>query len=197
MSAAILVIDLQKDFFKQEYTDQSKAVLVQGRIVENLNILLRTAREHALPVIFVCTSLSPDRSDWNLRMKDLGSAVCIHGTQGEELISGIKRDKKDLFVNKKRYSAFYNTNLENVLHSLSVQSLIVCGINTHACVRTTVMDAFMRDYRVFIPEECVASYDEDLGASSLNYMSRRVARVLSLSEMVNLINTNGISFRFD
>jgi maleamate amidohydrolase len=196
MSTAVLIIDLQKDFFKQEYADQTKAEEVQVKLCENINRLLHSARKQHLPVIFVCTSLSPDRSDWNLRMRDLDSAVCIQGTPGEELIPGIEQEKNDRIVLKKRYSAFFNTRLEEILRSLSVPSLIVCGINTHACVRTTVVDAFMRNYRVFIPVDCVASYDEDQGASSLEYMAKRVARVLSLDEMVKLINSNQVDFLF-
>jgi maleamate amidohydrolase len=196
MSTAILIIDLQKDFFKQEYADQAKAEFVQVNLCKNINQLLHSARKQNMPVIFVCTSLSPDGSDWNLRMRDLGSAVCIKGTPGEELIPGIEQERNDRIVIKKRYSAFFNTRLEEILRSLSVASLIVCGINTHACVRTTVVDAFMRDYRVFIPVECVASYDEDQGASSLTYMAKRVARMLSLDEMVKLISSNQVDFLF-
>ena len=108
--------------------------------------------------------------------------------------SNIKKD--DTYITKVRYSAFFKTKLDEILDLQSVKSLIICGINTHACIRTTAIDAFMRDYRVFIPIECVASYDKDQHESSLKYMSKRVAMVLSLREMTNRIKKGNYNFQF-
>ena len=129
-------------------------------------------------------------------MKDINSAICIKGTNGEAIISGINIEENDTCIVKERYSAFYKTNLEETLHKQSIQSLIICGINTHACVRTTAIDAFMRDYRVFIPIECIASYDKEQHDGSVKYMSKRIARILSLQEMMDRIKETNYDFQF-
>jgi len=196
MSVTLLVIDLQKDFFDREYTDQAKAKRTKQNLAFNLNQLLDSARQSGIPVIFINTSLLPDQSNWNLRMKDINSSVCIRGTEGEALISEINTSQDDMIITKERYSAFFRTKLDGILQELAIGKLIICGINTHACVRTTAIDAFMRDYRVFIPTECVASYDQDWHDSTMDYLSKRIAMVLSTQEMVTRINEKNYDLKF-
>lgn len=196
MKTALILIDLQKDFFLTEYENQDLAKKVEQRLTENTNRLLKAARQHQIPVFFVITSLQPDGSNWNLRMKDLGSAICIQGTEGEAIIHGLKTNENDRIIKKTRYSAFYNTDLHEVLQSMSIDTLIFGGINTHACIRTSVVDAFMRDYRVFIPEKCVASYDPEFHESSMKYFSKRIAIVLDLEEMIKRIEQDDLHFNF-
>lgn len=196
MKTALLLIDMQKDFFRTEYEDQDRARQVEHYLINNINQIIEAAHENQLPIFFVITSLEPDGSNWNLRNKDLGSAICIKGTEGEEIIPGLKVAKEDHIIQKTRYSAFYNTNLHEILQSISIDTLIMGGINTHACIRTTAVDAFMRDYRVFIPKECVASYNTDYHHETLEYFSQRIAAVLPLDEMLRRITDGDLRFRF-
>ncbi len=196
MKTALILIDLQNDFFLTEYEDQDRARAVEHFLTENINRLLEVARRNQHPVFFVISSLEPDGSNWNLRMKDLGSAICIQGTDGEAILPEIKTDENDHIIKKTRYSAFFNTNLHEILQSKSIDTLIFGGINTHACIRTSVVDAFMRDYRVFIPEECVASYDPEYHKGTMEYFSQRIAAVLSLDELILRISNNDLKFSF-
>ena len=110
MSVAIIVVDLQRDFFSAEYADQSRAAQVRDALVVNTNRLVRAAREQHLPVIFIVTSYRPDRSNWTLRMKDLDQPICIEGTGGERLVPGLESEPQDRVVKKARYSGFYDTD---------------------------------------------------------------------------------------
>jgi nicotinamidase-related amidase len=196
MKTALILIDLQNDFFRTEYEDQNRAKQVEQQLTENINRLLDAARPQQIPVFFVITSLEPDASNWNLRMKDLGSAICIKGTRGEEILPGLKTTEKDRIIHKTRYSAFFDTNLHEILKSMSIDSLIIGGINTHACIRTSAVDAFMRDYQVIIPEECVASYNNEYHHESMEYFSQRIAAVLPLDELIQRINKEDLKFTF-
>lgn len=196
MSAALILIDLQKDFFRIEYEDQELANRVKRELTEHINRLLDESREHHIPVFFVVTSYKADGSDRNLRMKDIGASFCMEGTEGQELIPGIKTTCADHFILKTRYSAFHNTTLHKELQSRGIDTLIIGGINTHACIRTSAVDAFMRDYRVFIPNECVASYDPAYHETTLDYISKRIGMVLNLKEMVHRLNLDDLSFHF-
>lgn len=196
MSAALILIDLQRDFFRTEYKDQELANRVARDLSHHINRLLDAARKGHIPVFFVVTSYKTDGSDRNLRMKDMGVAICLQGTDGEALISGLHTDIADQFIQKTRYSAFFNTNLHEELQSRGIDTLIMGGINTHACVRTSAVDAFMRDYRVFIPEECVASYDPVHHETTLDYLAKRIGMVLDLDEMILRIKREDLLFEF-
>jgi len=196
MTAAVILIDLQKDFFRTEYKDQELADQVARDLAQNINRLLDASRECHLPVFFLVTSYKADGSDRNLRMKDMGVAICLQGTDGEALIPGLNPVETDLFIQKTRYSAFFNTNLHEELQSRGIDTLIVAVVNTHACVRTSAVDAFMRDYRVFIPEQCVASYDPGYHETTLDYLSKRIGMVLDLEEMIKRINRDDLLFEF-
>lgn len=196
MSAAVLVIDIQEDFFRIEYADKTQGQKVKRELVTNINQLTSAARNAGVHVFFALTSLPPDPAAWNLRMRDIKSAGCIQGTSGEAPAEGLEIEPQDVRVYKTRYTAFFRTNLEEELAARGVDTLIVCGINTHACVRMAAVDAFMRDLRVFIPVECTASYDKEQHDTSLRYMSRRIGLVVPLAEMVTRIQQGDLSFRF-
>jgi nicotinamidase-related amidase len=196
LSTALILIDLQNDFFRTEYEDQNHAKQVEQQLTENINRLLDAARPQQIPVFFVITSLEPDASNWNLRMKDLGSAICIKGTEGEAILTGLKFNEKDHIIHKTRYSAFFKTELDEVLKSMAIDTLIIGGINTHACIRTSAVDAFMRDYRVIIPEECVVSYNPEYHETSMKYFSKRIAMVLGLDSLIERIEKIDFTFQF-
>jgi len=196
MTAAVILIDLQKDFFRTEYKDQELADRVARNLVQNINRLLDASRERHIPVFFLVTSYKADGANRNLRMKDMGVAICLQGTDGEALIPGLNTSDTDFFIQKTRYSAFFNTSLHDTLQSQKIDTLIMAGVNTHACVRTSAVDAFMRDYRVFIPEECVASYDPAYHESTLDYLSKRIGMVVDVDEMIKRIERDDLMFEF-
>jgi maleamate amidohydrolase len=197
MSLAIIVVDLQKDFFVKDFRDQERAEKVKLSLVENINRLLEVGRERDIPIIFVVSSYNPDRSNWTLRMRDRNSPVCLTGTEGEGMVERLDIKPKDKIVIKTRYSGFYRTELDKILLSLSVNTLAICGINTHACVRSTIIDAFMRDYRVFLPLECVDSYDIEEHENTIHYLSNRLAKVLSLHDLIERLRNATYTFHFD
>jgi nicotinamidase-related amidase len=87
-------------------------------------------------------------------------------------------------VIKKRYSAFFGTPLDEIIRTRGVDTLVLAGVNTHACVRTTAIDAYQRDLEVIIPREAVGSYDREHEAVSLRYMDGKIAAVMSIADVV-------------
>jgi isochorismate hydrolase len=84
---------------------------------------------------------------------------------------------------KKRYSAFYGTTLDSLLSELGIAELILAGVNTHACIRTTAIDAYQRDLDVTIPHACVASNNSEHHDITLRYLAREIARVVRTDEV--------------
>jgi len=165
----LIVIDMQNDFLDR-LGDDSRAELIL-----NTNQLIDLFRASDCPVIWIQQLLSPDLSDAPLLMRDRRISVVIDGTSGAEIHSDLSRHDEDTVVTKKRYSAFFGTNLEQVLSDLAPKQVTLAGINTHACVRTTAIDAYQRDFRVLLASDCLATHDPEHGRISMAYMDRNIA----------------------
>lgn len=77
----------------------------------------------------------------------------------------------DLTILKPRHSAFFASPLELLLAQMHAQELVICGLATDICVQMTAMDAFLREYRIWVPADCTAAESEALKAASLSYMA--------------------------
>ena len=116
-----------------------------------------------VPIIFTRAVHRADLKDAGLLLarrpilKEIDSLVA--GTWDMELVPRMDAKPDDYILDKNRYSAFYNTNLEVILRGLAVDTLIICGVTTEICVESTVRDAYFRDYKVLVPEDAVAAMD--------------------------------------
>lgn len=183
MRAAALIIDMQEDFFAHERLARRRAVLAR-----NVNELVAMCREGGVPVVWVKAEFAPDLSDAMLEAKRRGSRVVIAGTRGASILPELDYRSSDRLVVKKRYSAFFGTDLDELLARLSPAQLIVAGINTHACVRTTVVDAYQRDYEVVLAQECIDSYDQEHHDISWRYMDGKLGRGMNNKEIRSLLS---------
>lgn len=89
----------------------------------------------------------------------------------------------DPVIIKKRYSAFFSTNLDELLGQLQPDTIVLAGINTHACIRMTAIDAYQRDWPVILASDCIDSYDRDHHEVTLRYMKDKMAAVLTNREI--------------
>jgi nicotinamidase-related amidase len=121
-------------------------------------------------------------------MRQKNIRVTIKGTPGCEIVPELVPHPEDRHIIKKRYSAFFRTDLDELILADAVDTVVLAGINTHACVRTTAIDAYQRDLNVIIPREAVGSYDRDHEAISLRYMEGKIASAVSVSELVSRLN---------
>jgi nicotinamidase-related amidase len=177
---ALLIIDVLVDFFERvpELSAQ------RARLVAATNQLTAAARDAGQPVIWVRQEFRPDLGDAFLDMRRRGVAVTIAGTEGARILPELTQGARDHVVVKKRYSAFHGTGLDDLLAALGPRGLVVGGINTHACVRTTVIDAYQRDYDVTLATECTGSYDAEHHDVTLRYLDGRIARLSSNAEII-------------
>jgi bifunctional isochorismate lyase/aryl carrier protein len=178
---ALVIIDLINDYLDRWDTD--KAV----RLVSNTNKLASAFRRSGLPVIWVRQEFRPDLSDAFLEMRDNNIKIAIEGTRGAQLHADLDWNPNDVTIIKKRYSAFFKTELEDLLEELGVGELVLCGINTHACIRMTAIDAYQRDLRVVLAEECIDSYNEEHARVSLDYMNGKIAKVAAVAEVIDAL----------
>lgn len=177
----LLVIDVVNDFTKQQ-SDTDRASLVTG-----INDLARLVRVAQGSVIWVRQEFAADLNDAFLGMRRDNDPVTIAGTPGAQFDAGLQINEQDRVVIKKRYSAFFGTDLDAILPRPVDTTLIICGLNTHACVRTSVIDAYQRDYDVIIATDVTRSYDGEHHEVSLRYLGARIARLKTLDEIAKLL----------
>lgn len=175
---AVIVIDMLDDFFRTGRLAGHRA-----RLTTNTNALVRWSRQQGWPVIWIRQEFEPDLSDAYRHMRARNDRYTIRGTAGCELLGELEVADIDQEIIKKRYSAFFNTNLEILLRQHQVARLIVAGVTTAGCVRMTATDAYQRDYEVVLATDCVEAFTAEDHASSLHYLGNDIVTLLSNAEI--------------
>ena len=181
MKPMLLIIDTLVDFL-DPWPEADRA-----RLVDAIRLLTQAFRTTGQPIVWVRQEFEPDLSDAFLEMRRKNIPTTIKGTQGCAIIPELTAPPEDSHVIKKRYSAFFETQLDQLISPRTVNTVVLAGVNTHACVRATATDAYQRDLDVIIPREAVGSYDRDHAAISLRYMDGKIASVASVTEVASLI----------
>ena len=162
-NAAILVVDMLNDFVTGALAcDRGRAIV--PATVE----LVSAAREKGVPVIF-CNDAHLKDIDRELR---IWGDHAIAGTPGAEVIPELRAGsgKSDYIVPKRRYSGFFQTDLDILLDELGVDTVIMTGLHTHMCVRHTSADAFCLGYDVVVAKEATDSFTEEDYEGGLAYL---------------------------
>ncbi|MBO5698316.1 MAG: cysteine hydrolase [Alistipes sp.] len=158
---AILVVDMLNDFvYGALACDRGKA------IVPATARLLDAARAAGVPVIFC--------NDAHLRGIDRELTIwgdhAIAGTEGAKVIPELNLSDKDYVVPKRRYSGFFQTDLDILLKELGVKTVVMTGLHAHMCVRHTSADAFSLGYDVVVAKEATDSFTEEDYIGGLAYL---------------------------
>jgi nicotinamidase-related amidase len=164
---------------------------MRAALCSSINQLTALARAKGFPVIWVRQEFEPDLSDAFMDMKRENIRMFIKGTPGPLILDELVRHDSDIEVVKKRYSMFYGTGLESLLQELEADTLILAGVNTHACIRAAAVDASQRDFQVTIVRECVASKDSKHHGITLDYIGGGIARLLTLGEIREQLGVDG------
>jgi nicotinamidase-related amidase len=107
---------------------------------------------------------------WQSDFHSLVSACLgMEGAPGE-IARLLYPQAEDLTILKPRHSAFFASPLELLLMQMQAEELVICGLATDICVQLTAMDAFLREYRIWVPADCTAAESEAAKAASLAYM---------------------------
>ena len=146
-TTALLVVDMLKDFFKPG----GAMVLEGGEVLYAPHQrLLAASRACGMPVFWLNQSLPPDDSLFEMR-----TVHCLEGSWGAEIVDELTVEAGDIIIPKRRYSGFFGTSLDLSLRERGVDTVIVTGVVTNICVRSTVHDAFFLRYKVIVPEDLV------------------------------------------
>jgi nicotinamidase-related amidase len=179
LTVATIFIDMQVDFF----LPHPRLTRNRPKLAANVNALATIARRNGSHVIWVKQVFATDLHDAPLDVKRGGHRIVIEDTDGAKLLSELEVDASDSTLVKKRYSAFFGTHLDSVLEGLACKRIVVAGVNTHACVRATVIDAYQRDYDVLLAQDCIDSHDEQHHNISMRYMDGKLGVAMTNNQI--------------
>jgi len=173
--AAILAIDLQNYF-------RVIALPVLGNILK----VIQSCRKTNVPIIFTQHGHTDPSSDGGALGKWWGELI-MAGTEDWKFLPEVIIEEEDIILPKKRYSAFFETDLDERLRSRGIKDLIISGVMTNLCCETTARDAFMRDYQVFILIDGTATRKSDLHLATLKNLGFGFAYLLTCDELVQML----------
>ncbi|HNR14077.1 MAG TPA: isochorismatase family protein [Thermodesulfobacteriota bacterium] len=169
--AALLVIDMQMFFAS-----------LAREILKPLRHLIQTCRIQDVPVIYTAHGHRDPHKDAGM----LGiwwHDLIIEGTGDHRIIKEIAPEPGEKVLPKRRYSAFFGTDLDQYLRGKGIEDLIISGVMTNLCCETTARDAFIRDYRVFFLADGTATIDPELHTATLKNLAFGFATVLTIADV--------------
>lgn len=160
--AALLLIDVINDF---DFPEGEQLLRLAMPVGKNIAQLKRRAKEAGIPAIYVNDNFGRWRSDFK--------KIVAHSREegkGKEFVEMLLPEEDDYFVLKPKHSGFYSTSLSLLLTHLTAKNLILTGIAGNNCVLVTANDAYMRDFKLFVPADCIASNTEEENRHALEQM---------------------------
>lgn len=176
-TTAVIVVDMQNDFGAEGGMFARAGIPIAdiATVVEPITQVLGAARRAGMKVIYLTMQFEPDLSNAGapdspnfLKHKVLGvgdvvaapdgreSRTLVKGTWGSEILAELTPEEGDIVVAKHRYSGFFETELDAILRQHGIESLVFTGCTTSVCVDSTLRDAFYRDYRCLLLNDCTS-----------------------------------------
>ncbi|HSK73008.1 MAG TPA: isochorismatase family cysteine hydrolase [Pyrinomonadaceae bacterium] len=166
-NVALLIIDMISDF---DFEDGEIVLENALPVAKNLAKLKEKAGKANVPVIYVNDNFGKWQSDFKKLLAHCQSET----SRGREIADLLAPKEEDYFVLKPKHSAFYSTTLDVLLEYLEVETLILTGIATDICILFTANDAYMRDFYLYIPRDCVATKKEIENEHALKFLEKNL-----------------------
>lgn len=160
MKPAVIIVDMLEDNYPTERDQEREDV----KIIAPVRDFLIQCRDASIPVIFACDSFLEGDFIFKGRMKP----HAIRGTAGAEVLADLQPRATDIVLPKRRFSAFFKTDLDQTLRTLGIDTVAVGGINTHFCVLATAFDAVCHDFFTIILEDLSAAYKREIHENFIN-----------------------------
>ena len=170
MEQALLVIDMLNDFIQSEgrlYIGESGF-----EIISPIQRIIQKAREERTHVIYICDRHLPQDAEF-----EMFPPHCLQETPGAQIIDELTPARGDIIIPKRRFSAFFGTDLDLTLRELKVNELFLTGVCTNICILYTAADARGLNYKVNVYKNAITSFSSE-------------AHTYALKEMENTLGVN-------
>jgi nicotinamidase-related amidase len=177
---ALLLIDVINDL---EFAGGRELAKTAVPAAARIAALKRRARRAGIPVIYANDNFGRWRSDFSEVVEH-----CLHDdVRGRPLAEMLRPEREDYFVLKPKHSAFFSTTLATLLKYLKVERLVLTGFAGDACVLVSAVEAYMRDFELYVPSDCTASKSPLENRRALAYMARVLHADTRASARVDLV----------
>lgn len=178
-AVALLIIDVINDLEFPGGEDLVEHVMPMARRIAALKA---RARALGIPAIYVNDNFGRWRSDRHALLEH-----CLTGeVRGRPMVELLRPAEDDYFVLKPKHSGFFSTTLDTLLAYLGARTLILTGVAGNICILFTANDAYMRDFRLIIPADCVASNRADDNDHALRLMAQILKADITPSSELDL-----------
>lgn len=179
--AALLIHDMQ-DYFLNFWGENSPMI---QQVVENIARLRRYCKAQGMPIFYTAQPNEQSDADRALLNDMWGPGLNKHPEQ-QKVAKALAPDADDHVLVKWRYSAFHRSPLEEMLHEMGRDQLIICGVYAHIGCLTTATDAFMRNIKPFMVADALADFTREEHMMALTYTAGRSGRVVMTRELMPL-----------
>ena len=177
---ALLIIDMQNDFCLPGAPFEVKGALA---VATQIKKAMDAGRSYGLPIVHIIRHYRADGIDVEItrfRAFIENGGALIEGTKGAEIIDELKPVIGEYIVIKKRWSAFFQTELDILLRRLNVNRIVVTGVQTPNCIRATVWDANSLDYEVTVLTDGTGAMSQDVHQANLVDMQNIGIQLMTL-----------------
>lgn len=183
MKSALIVIDMQNSFLHpdgENYYDSA------GDVVAHCLALIEAARAAGTIIVHVADRHRRNFEDFEQKRLP---RHCVSGGFHAEYFAGFGPlpDSAEIEIEKRRFSAFFATELALFLNEQAVERLILCGVKTNVCVRATAQDAFAHGFEVCVVRDATNSNRQHLADASLEDIERYLGRLVTTQEATELL----------
>jgi nicotinamidase-related amidase len=162
---AVVLIDVINDL---EFDGGDKLLKHALPTARRIAALKAKARKRRIPVIYANDNFGRWRSDF----QQVVEHCLTDGVRGQAIAEILKPGPEDYFVLKPKHSAFYSTTMDLLLQYLQAKRIILTGFTGDMCVLFTAADAYLRDYELSVPRDCMASQSTAENRKALQYIAR-------------------------
>lgn len=174
---ALIVVDMVYDFTNPNglvYYPKNREIL------PNIKKLVDVCHNQKILIIFMKHCYRKDKKDKNLENM---RPNCIEGSGGEELDPVLSVNKKtDYIIKKRRYSAFFGTDLDLVLREHNIKNTVIVGTKTNCCIRATVQDAYFLNYFPIVLSDCVGTNSDNVNNIHLTDIDKYFGTVMTSNQ---------------
>lgn len=180
---ALIVIDMQNGFL---HPDGENFYPEAPEVIAPALALISAAEAAGAVIVHVADRHRPGFADYEQVRLPVHS---VNGSFDAEFFEGFgpRGRPREIVIEKRRYSAFFGTDLALFLREQGIERLVICGVKTNVCVRATSQDAFAHGFDLRVVREAVNSNRPHLGTASLEDIDRYLGRVVSLDEAMGLL----------
>ena len=184
---ALLIIDMQNDFVLE---GKPLRVAGAGTVIPKIQAALTEFRKRSLPVFHVLRVHRPDGSDVEIIRQELFNKqpFAVAGTRGAEVIDQLAPLEGEYILTKTRMSAFIGTELDLMLRTIGVTSMVVCGIQTPNCIRTTIFDGIAYNYPVILIDDATGAASDEVHRANIRDMQNIGVKIINAADLAGFLD---------